>query len=194
MVQYLHFRILKFPLNIYVMKVGFIYGQATDPSRGLSHILRQGDRLKQLLDAMEDSQDFQVGAAVFTCEVRSPKRVPGPGSGLGFIRSCAHSERNFRTDSFLPVLILEVCTFFFWKPGIVKNMFQLQENVFLETRFPRKFPRRNLVIEASRDSEGVGDFSQRSLWVSIQFLQVIEAYHIMEMKVPHHGGGRTVAG
>ena len=130
MVQYLHFRILKFPLNIYVMKVGFIYGQATDPSRGLSHILRQGDRLKQLLDAMEDSQDFQVGAAVFTCEVRSPKRVPGPGSGLGFIRSCARSERNFRTDSFLPVLILEVCTFFFWKPGIVKNMFQLQENVF----------------------------------------------------------------
>ena len=134
MVQYLHFRILKFPLNIYVMKVGFIYGQATDPSRGLSHILRQGDRLKQLLDAMEDSQDFQVGAAVFTCEVRSPKRVPGPGSGLGFIRSCARSERNFRTDSFLPVLILEVCTFFletrdrqkyvstsrkrfFWKPG-----------------------------------------------------------------------------
>ena len=166
MVQYLHFRILKFPLNTYVMKVGFIYGQATDPSRGLSHILRQGDRLKQLLDAMEDSQDFQVGAAVFTCEVRSPKRVPGPGSGLGFIRSCARSERNFRTDSFLPVLILEVCTFFFGNQGSSKICFNFKKTFFLETRFPRKFPRR----------------------------QVIEAYHIMEMKVPHHGGGRTVAG
>jgi hypothetical protein len=54
------------PLPRYICdETGFIYGQPTDPNCGLSHILRQGDRLKQLLDAMEDSQDFQVGAAVF---------------------------------------------------------------------------------------------------------------------------------
>ena len=94
------------------------------------------------------------------------------------------------------------CQFSFWRfvlffgnQGSSKICFNFNKTVFLETRFPRKFPRRNLVIEASRDSGGVGDFSQRSLWVSIQFLlQVIEAYHIMEMKVPHHGGGSTVAG
>ena len=138
---------------------------------------------------------FRLGLRFSTCEVRSPKRGPGPGSGLGFIRISARFERNFKTDSFLPVFVLEVCTFFFGNQGSSKICFNFNKTFFLETRFPRKFPRRNLVIEASRDSGGVGDFSQRSLWVSIQFLlQVIEAYHIMEMKVPHHGDGRTVAG
>lgn len=213
----------------------------------LSHILRQGDRLKALLDAMEDSQDFQVGVAVFGGFWWS--QVPlkrGPGHQvLGFFFAWDFFE-SVRVQK-LQKRILD-CQFwfwsfvpFFWNQGwwkiclnsnkttlYVIMLFSFQDRVFdtnpvisidperwkcrirrirgmpdivastfalSQRSFPRKFPRRNLVIEASLEI-----LNSSVIWGPVPLgLHPISAG---DRSLPHHGnegaasffGGRTVAG